>query len=487
MVAAVAPAALASDLDGHWSRTAMEEFIENGWLLGYGGDQYGPDDTMTYRQFATVLERVSGYAADVNASDADQGITRETAMALTAQALALTDGDGTVLARFSDGNQVRADVRSLVAAMVEAGYIHGTAAGTLLPSKTLTRAEGVTILHNALDALTTSALPESGLVFGTATLTYAQFYAGNVTTTDGYGIDGVSSATVSKHSIMSNMSTDFTEDKTEGYHILGVQNVNVAVDVADYEAYVALNPTFKVSRTTPEQYKLVTVVNGEATYSATQFSTKATITDASVTLKTGSNWGDYEIDITENSTKYLRNDRTDDWAINSAIQGVILETSDGLKVGLEYLQSIWVQPYEVSFNVSADSTQNAHIAGWDNLTELSKLEGKTITSVTYIMQNDAYVYEFADGIYVKPTYTGDATIKAQFTDGSNVVTLTGIPDVLENVTVTITCGSGRQSVTVADKVAVENGAVTMTENYDSAQTYTVKVSSSNFADITAGY
>jgi hypothetical protein len=68
-----------------------------------------------------------------------------------------------------------------------------------------------------------------------------------------------------------------------------------------------------------------------------------------------------------------------------------------------------------------------------------------------------------------------------------VVTLTGIPDVLENVTVTITCGSGRQSVTVADKVAVENGAVTMTENYDSAQTYTVKVSSSNFADITAGY
>jgi hypothetical protein len=144
-----------------------------------------------------------------------------------------------------------------------------------------------------------------------------------------------------------------------------------------------------------------------------------------------------------------------------------------------------VQPYEVSFNVSADSAQNAHIAGWDNLAELSKLEGKTITSVTYIMQNGAYVYEFADGIYVKPAYTGDATIKAQFTDGSNVVTLTGIPDALEDVTVTITYGSGRQSVTVADKVKVENGAVTMTENYDSAQTYTVKVSSSNFADIKA--
>jgi hypothetical protein len=343
----------------------------------------------------------------------------------------------------------------------------------------------VTATGYSNDLTFTVTIPESGLVFGTATLTYAQFYAGDVSSTDSYGVDGVSSATVSKYSIMSNMYTDFTEDKTDGYHILGVQNVNVAVSWADYRAYVALNPTFKVSHTEPGQYKLVTVENGVATYSATEFNTQDTITDAVATLKTGSTWGDYEIDIPETNTKYLRTDRTDDWAINSAIQGIILETDDGLKVGMEYLQSIWVQPYEVSFNVSANSAQNAHIAGWDNLAELSKLVGKTITSVTYIMQNGAYVYKFADGIYVKPAYTGDATIKAQFTDGSNVVTLTDIPDALEDVTVTITCGSGRQSVTVADKVEVGNGTVTMTENYDSTQTYTIKVSSSNFADITA--
>jgi hypothetical protein len=213
-------------------------------------------------------------------------------------------------------------------------------------------------------------LPESGLVYGTATLTFSEFYAGDVSATEGYTVDGVSSATVNKYSIMSNMSTDFTEDKTEGYHILGVQNVNVAVDVADYAAYAALNPTFKLSRNVPEQYKLVTITDGKAVYSETNFAVKATVTDAAATLKTTSNWGDYEIDVTETSTKYLRNDRTDDWAINSAIQGIILETSDGLKVGMEYLQSIWVQPYEVSFNVSAESGQNAHIAGWDNLDEL---------------------------------------------------------------------------------------------------------------------
>jgi hypothetical protein len=264
---------------------------------------------------------------------------------------------------------------------------------------------------------------------------------------------------------------------------LGVQNVNVAVDAADYQAYKALNPTFRVSRSTPEQYKEVTIQDGKAVYSETKFHTKDTVTDAGYTLKTGSTWGDYEIDLAETSTQYIRNTREDTFAVNSAIQGVILETSDGLKVGMEYLQSIWVQPYEVSFNVSADSAQNAHISAWDNLAELSKLEGKTVTSMTYIMQNETYVYQFADGIYLKPAYTGDEVVSAAFTQGSDQVSLSNIPAALENVTVTISYGSGRTAVTVADAVSVTDGAVTMSETYDSTQPYTIKVSSSNYADL----
>lgn len=57
-----------------------------------------------------------------------------------------------------------------------------------------------------------------------------------------------------------------------------------------------------------------------------KFNIKATVTDAEATLNTSSRWGDYEIDVKENSTKYLRNTRNDaDFEVNSGIQGMILK------------------------------------------------------------------------------------------------------------------------------------------------------------------
>lgn len=330
----------------------------------------------------------------------------------------------------------------------------------------------------------TVTIPET--LYGTATLTFAEFYSGDVSSTDGYGVDGVSSATVGKYnSFNGNMDTNYTEDKTEGYNIYGVKNVNVAVSANDFDAFKALENDFAYTGiTAPSQYKTVTAVeNGKAVYSATAFNKVATVTDATATLKTGSTWGDYEIDVTETSTKYIRNNRSDEgWAVNANIQGIILETEAGYKVGMEYLQSIWVQPWEVSFNVSADSAQNAHIAKWDNIAELSKLVGQKVTSITYIMPDGVYVYTF-DGIYIKPVYAGENTIQASFTEGSAEVAISGVPTDLENVTVTISYGAGRQSKTVANAAAIVDGKVTMTEAYDSTQTYAVKVSSSNYADI----
>lgn len=332
----------------------------------------------------------------------------------------------------------------------------------------------------------TVTIPET--LYGTATLRFAEFYSGDVSSTDSYGVDGVSSATVEKYnSFNGHMSTNYTEDKTEGYNIYGVKNVNVAVSANDYDAFAALDNDFAYTGVTaPRQYKTVqAVVDGKAIFSATQFHKVATVTDATATLKTGSTWGDYEIDVTENSTSYIRNNRTDaGWAINANIQGIILETASGLKVGMEYLQSIWIQPWEVSFNVSPDSAQNAHIAKWDNIAELAKLVGEKVTKITYIMPDGVYVYTFA-GIYIKPVYAGENTIKASFVEGSMEVAISDIPTDLEDVTVTISYGSGRQSKTVANAAQIVDGKVTMTEAYDSTQTYTVKVSSSNYADIVA--
>ena len=522
MAATLAPAALAaSDLDGHWGQATMQEFIDRGWLTGYGDGQYGPDNGMTRAEFSSLINRVTGlteesetisnytdvasgawYASDLAKALAagymtgtsattmapNAAINREQAMTMVTRLLGLTAADTEVeaLARFSDASQISSYAQNPIAAMVAAGYVNGTTDGRLLPKKQLTRAEGITILYNALDALTAPAIPETGMVYGTATLTFAEYYAGDVSSVDGYGLDGITSATVDKHVSFNNgMYTNYTEDKTDGYNILGVKNVNVAVDAADYPAYVALNPTFKISRSVPAQYKTVTIVDGKAVYSATNFNVVDTVTDATATLKTGSTWGDYEIDVTEHSTAYIRNSRSDEgFAINAYIQGTILETESGLKVGMEFLQSMWVQPWEISFNVSPESTLNAHIAGWDNLDELSKLVGEKVTKIIFVMPDSTYIYEF-DGIYIKPVYPEQADVAASFTAGSAEVAISGVPEDLEDVTVTITCGSGRGATTVASAVEIRDGKVTMDSAYDDTQTYTVKVSSSNYADLVA--
>lgn len=355
----------------------------------------------------------------------------------------------------------------------------------------LTAAMACVLALAACGADTTDAASEN-LVYGTATLTYAEFFSGDVSSTDSF--DAVSSATTSKYEIMPNMDTDFVDEtaNADGYHITGVKNVNVAVSEADYEAYQACNPTFVPTEgEAPAQYKVVTMEDGAAVYSETHFNLADTVTDATAELVTGGTWGDYQINVTDGAAAHLRNSREDEFDINSEIQGIILETESGLKVGMEHMQSIWVQPYEVSFNVLDDNTHNTTIAAYDNLTELSKLVGETVTKITYIMPNAAYVYEF-DGIYIKPLYTEEVT--ASVSEGYDAVTLS-ISDFgdFENgkLTVTYTLGSGRnKEITTLLETALVDGTdaytldVSALAGLDAGGTYGAIISSDTYADVT---
>ena len=330
-------------------------------------------------------------------------------------------------------------------------------------------------------------------VFGTATLTYAEFYSGDVSSTDSY--DGVSSATTNKYEIFPNMDTDYVDETTnaEGYHINGIKNVNVAVPSDEVDAYKAINDTFEKSEDqNPAQFKVVKIEGDKAIYSKTNFNIVDTVTDANVEFMSGTVWGDYQLDIIENSTSYLKNTREDgDFAIDSNVQDVILETESGLKVGMEYLQSVWVQPYEISFNISADNTHNTHVS-YDNLTELDKLENQVIKYVTFINQNDTYVYEF-DGIYIKPVFR-DADVTAEVKESEETVAISSIPEGLENANVTVTyiVGEGRESVRTVvyegvfdESIALDGKALKEAKQSGQEGSYTVVISSDNYANIAA--
>ena len=333
--------------------------------------------------------------------------------------------------------------------------------------------------------------PNADYVYGTATLTYAEFYSGDVSSTDSY--DAVSSATAKKYELFSNMNTDFVDETTnaEGYNVLGVKNVNVAVRADQLDEYKSLNDSFVESDSEPSQFKIVNVENGKAEYSATSFNIADTVTDAEATLLTGTTWGDYQINIIENSTSYLRNTKEDEgFAIGSGVQGVILETKSGLKVGMEHLQSIWVQPYEVSFNISADNSHNSHVS-YDNLTELDKLENESIVSVTFINQDDAYVYNF-DEVFVKPVYR-DVKITAAINEDEGTMSFAGVPEDLENAAVNVTyvVGQGKEAVKtvvyegeVSEKITLDDAALKEAKKDQAEEgNYTVVVSSDNFANI----
>ena len=150
---------------------------------------------------------------------------------------------------------------------------------------------------------------------------------------------------------------------------------------------------------------------------------------------------------------------------------MILETTDGAKYGMRHMDEMWLQVYEVAFSKEAG------------------LAGKTVNKITYLMSDGAYVYEFKNGIYIKPQATEAMAVSPEFTD-KNHVKLTNL-DKYKNpkVSVSYSTGIGHASVTtyLAQDAVAENGVVTLDSAAARAEneTYTVKVSSDDYADVSA--
>lgn len=337
----------------------------------------------------------------------------------------------------------------------------------------------------------TAAEQLTGDLYGAATLTYKEFYAGDVSSADSY--DAVSSATTSKNTIFQN--EDSTEpEEGKGYQINGVKNVPVRVaadqyikgtiakaagvtSVAGYSkaAAVTLNES---PSTAVRVYK---PLNADGTYGALVAGegVKVTVSDAALQLSTTSNWGDYQLSVNETSTGYLRNNRSDDgWAVGSNVLGAVVEAQkDGetIRVGMQHLQNIWVQPYQIAFDVSGTD---------GNVEDTAKLQGATVTKITYIVPEGVYEYTF-DGTYIKPKYAAELNLSAAFNSGRTAVTLSGVPAELKDITVSVYYKEGRQTVYAAQNAALENGSVALSEAADPSKTYTVLLSSSNYADLSA--
>ena len=175
-----------SDIDGHWAKTALEEFIKEGYLNGNGNGNYMPNGTMTRAQFSAIVNRILRYTdesadiskyRDVSASawyradlakalaaaylsgtsadtmSPEASITREQTFVILARILKLDTTDTSALDAYADAADVSDWAKGSVAALIKAGYVSGDDSKKINPKKALTRAEGVTVLNRSKTAL----------------------------------------------------------------------------------------------------------------------------------------------------------------------------------------------------------------------------------------------------------------------------------------------------------------------------------------------
>lgn len=294
---------------------------------------------------------------------------------------------------------------------------------------------------------------ESGFVYGTANIPYADFFYGEMNdvqqnaemqldaadpvTVAGYREDGMYDAVTScTNSKSKRYATSYYTENTENGSVTleGIRDVNIAVPTSLYkEAQEAIKEgkncsnqllsiigsLKNVSETAPEsgEYK---VLNGDGTLTAMTTETKTLTVDSSIS--TSSVWGNYQVSVEFG-------DNNADQPTTANMMGVIFETSNGEKYAMEHSQNLWLRTGEIAFAVK-DGFVEPHKNTID--AKRSKgLEGKTIKKITYLVKDGADIviptnllckYKLADGQEIigpeeKVVYTNNTFIptKVQLT------------------------------------------------------------------------
>ena len=269
---------------------------------------------------------------------------------------------------------------------------------------------------------------ESGFVYGTANIPYADFFYGEMNdvqqnaemqldaadpvTAAGYREEGMYDAVTScTNSKSKRYATSYYTENTENGSVTleGIRDVNIAVPTSLYkEAQEAIKEgkncsnqllsiigsLKNVSETAPEsgEYK---VLNGNGTLTAMTTETKTLTVDSSIS--TSSVWGNYQVSVEFG-------DKNPDQPTTANMMGVIFETSDGEKYAMEHSQNLWLRTGEIAFAVK-DGFVEPHKNTID--AKRSKgLEGKTIKKITYLVKDGADIviptnllckYKLADG------------------------------------------------------------------------------------------
>ena len=301
---------------------------------------------------------------------------------------------------------------------------------------------------------------EDGYVYVLMNVPYADFYAA----LDVESVDAVSSATLNKSRTVTQTmaggayhvnsdgsditgityyvyiaeelldeSLEVTDDTTVSYTVTnrgtestyGGSGADSLVEAPSYSYYVVdETPSYYLTASADEDGTLSFSFVGEVT---------ETCTDVAFDLTTDTTYGDYQLDLDEETvTAFLGEEY---------ISAVTLTTTDGTVYGLRHVENIW-KGYELAWSVGYTTT--VHGSTVDSTT-YADLEGATISTVTYYTTTGVYVLNLADGgAYCTPYAQGITAVNQ--TDGT--IAISGIPADAENVSVALSYTESKTSYEV---------------------------------------
>ena len=304
-----------------------------------------------------------------------------------------------------------------------------------------------------MNAISVSAFAEGeNYIYGTMNIPYADFYRAELeTSNNAYEVDAVSSATNSKWSkngegeLFEGSYGQANEDGSG--KILGV-TYPVAITQEDLETLADSNYDFQALDSQPEAYKIVTVTDGKASFSAVQDENTETF-EAVLKLNTGTAWGDYQIDV-ETAPEDL-----------GAIYGAILKTQEGNAYAMRHEQNIWRGEFAWSSGIKT-TEPHGNILDYENF---ESLMGETITEIVYIAKSGYYT-TVNDGLYIPIKFSNTLEVEEN-TAGTGITALT-----LENFP-----EDYDPEFTIADNFVITDNEISYTDAL--AGSYTLNISDKN--------
>ncbi|CEN87673.1 S-layer homology domain-containing protein [Paraclostridium sordellii] len=165
------------DIDGHWAKNQISEFIKNSYAKGYEDNTFRPDKQITRAEFVKLVNKYFGFNdkgvsnfKDINKNNwyyndvciaikagyingyedntfrPDKQITREEAAKIIVSIKNQQDNTYDKLNTFPDKNKVSNWAKPYIEGAIENGYLKGDNLKNLRPTSQITRAESVTIL-----------------------------------------------------------------------------------------------------------------------------------------------------------------------------------------------------------------------------------------------------------------------------------------------------------------------------------------------------